>query len=65
MNPYQQQQPAPAGVLARIPSKNTLDHIKVAVEVLLLLLAVPWIIRELATHPGRATRRAAAKHLGS
>jgi hypothetical protein len=29
----------------------------------LLLLAVPWIVRELVRSPGRASRRAAAKHL--
>lgn len=62
MDPWQPQQPA-GGVLARIPSKDTLDHVKVAIEVLLLLLAVPWILRELAHNPGRASRRAAAKHL--
>lgn len=64
MNPYGQPQ-QPAGLLARIPSKESLDHVKVAVEVLLLLLAVPWILRELARNPARASRRAAAKHLGA
>jgi hypothetical protein len=55
---------AKSGGLARIiPSKGTLDHVKVGIEVLLLLLAVPWILRELARNPGGASRRAAAKHL--
>lgn len=54
-------QPATIGRL--VPSKQRLDHIKVALEVLLLLLAVPWILRELARNPQRASRRAAAKHL--
>lgn len=66
MNPYPQQQGAPTApqrAASRLPAKHTLDYIKVAIEVLLLLLAVPWILRELARNPGKASRRAAAKHL--
>lgn len=47
-----------------LPSKPTLDWLKVALEVLLLLLAVPWLLRELARNPGKVTRAAARKHLG-
>lgn len=66
MNPYIPQPdgpPARSGVLSRLPGRATLEYIKVAVEVLFLLLAVPWIVRELARNPRRASRRAAAKHL--
>lgn len=59
-----QPQPQPQGAgRSLIPSKPTLDHVKVALEVLLLLLAIPYVLRELARHPGRLSRRAATKHL--
>jgi hypothetical protein len=51
------------GLLGRLPAKTTLDYTKVAIEVLLLLLAVPWILRELVKNPGRVSQRAATKHL--
>lgn len=65
MNPYQQTQaaPAPSQSATRLPKKEHLDYIKVVVEVLLLLLAVPWIFRELVRNPRQASQRAAAKHL--
>lgn len=46
----------------RLPSKDTLDYVKVGVELLLLLLAIPWVLRELIRNPARASRKAAAKH---
>lgn len=46
-----------------IPSKGTLEYLKVALELLLLLLAVPWLLRELVKHPGQISRKAARKHL--
>ncbi len=62
MNPWgpqQEQQAGPRG----LPSKHTLDYLKVALELLLLLLAVPWLIRELARDPKALSRKAASKHL--
>jgi hypothetical protein len=47
----------------RLPAKDTLEYIKLALELLLLLLAVPYLLRELARHPGNVSRRAASKHL--
>jgi len=46
-----------------IPSKQTLDYAKVALELLLLLLAVPWLVRELIRNPGELSHKAATKHL--
>jgi hypothetical protein len=54
---------APAGGPTGLPSKNTLEYLKLAIELLLLLLAVPWLIREMARNPGRLSRQAANKHL--
>lgn len=56
------QQPS-GGLGGKIPSKDTLEHAKIALELLLLVLAVPWILRELFHDPGRLSKAAAAKHL--
>lgn len=48
---------------SRLPSKNSLEYLKLALELLLLLLAVPWLLRELTRHPGKVSRQAASKHL--
>lgn len=56
MYPQQPQQ-------SRRPSKETLEYLKLGLELLLLLLAVPYLVRELLTHPGRVSKQAAAKHL--
>lgn len=55
--------PKPATRRVGLPSKSTLDYAKVAIELLLLALAIPWIVRELTRNPGRLSKRAAAKHL--
>lgn len=47
----------------RAPSQQALSYAKTALELLLVLLGIPWIIRELTRHPGRVSRKAAAKHL--
>lgn len=60
MGPQQQQQQPGRSV---IPSKGALDHLKVGLEVLLLLLAIPYVLREFSRNPGRLSRRAASKHL--
>jgi hypothetical protein len=46
-----------------MPSKAGLEYLKLVIELLLLLLAVPWILRELARHPGEVSRKAANRHL--
>lgn len=62
MNP----QPADtAGAIARrLPAKDKLEYVKIALELALLLLAVPWLLREIIRNPKGASRRAARKHLG-
>lgn len=55
--------PAPAGLVSGLPAKGTLDYLKTAIELLFLLLAIPWVIRELVRSPGRASRKAANTHL--
>jgi len=45
------------------PAKSTLDYHKTLIELALLLLAVPWILRELFKHPGQVSRKAAGRHL--
>lgn len=59
MNPY----PAQQAVSTRLPSKDNVEYCKLILELLLLLLAVPWILRELVRNPRAASRKAAAKHL--
>lgn len=60
MNPDHQQQRQGRRIL---PSRQALEYLKLALELLLLLLAVPYLIRELSRHPGQVSKRAAAKHL--
>ncbi len=45
------------------PDKSTLDYHKVLIELLLLVLAVPWILRQLVKNPAKASHEAAASHL--
>lgn len=62
---FPQQQP-PAGAYAPgvgLPSKQSLDYLKVGLEVLLLLLAVPWLLREFTRNPTALSRKAAEHHL--
>jgi hypothetical protein len=67
--PQQQQQQKPdisgGGYVPKpgMPSKAGLEYLKLVIELLLLLLAVPWILRELARHPGEVSRKAANRHL--
>jgi hypothetical protein len=46
-----------------LPARHKLEYLKVALELLLLLLAVPWLIRELARDPSGLSRKAATRHL--
>jgi hypothetical protein len=45
------------------PAKNTLDYHKTLIELLLLVLAIPWILKQLVKHPGNVSRQAASRHL--
>lgn len=47
------------------PKKADLDYVKTAVEVFLLLLAVPWLLAQLARRPGHVAKQAARKHVPS
>jgi hypothetical protein len=62
VNPYPTQ-PGGSDTPSRLPSKDRVEYCKLVLELLMLLLAVPWILRELARNPRAASRRAAAKHL--
>lgn len=46
-----------------LPSKPQLEYAKLALELLLLIIAIPWILRELARDPAGVSRKAASKHL--
>jgi hypothetical protein len=48
---------------SRWPSKQQLDYLKTALELLLLLIAIPWVLRELARDPAGLSKKAAAHHL--
>jgi hypothetical protein len=46
------------------PEKTDLDYVKVAVEVALLLVAVPYLLKRLVTRPAATSRKAGEHHLG-
>lgn len=48
---------------SRLPSKHTLEYLKIALELLLLLLAVPYLLKQLIGDPAKLSRQAASKHL--
>lgn len=56
--------PAPAAK-AGWPSKQALDYHKTLIELLLLVLAIPWLLKQLATHPAQVSKQAAQHHLKS
>jgi hypothetical protein len=45
------------------PAKSTLDYHKTLIELLLLVLAIPWILKQLAKHPAKVSQQAAGHHL--
>lgn len=45
------------------PAKSTLDYHKTLIELLLLILAIPWILKQLARNPGKVSHQAASHHL--
>ena len=47
-----------------LPAKDKLEYLKVLLELMLLLLALPWLVREIIRDPRGASRKAAKKHLG-
>jgi hypothetical protein len=46
---------------SRLPKKPTLEYLKLTLEVLLLLLAVPLIIWHIHHNPGQAAEKAWAR----
>lgn len=56
--------PAPRFPKAGMPAKHDLDYVKVVIEVALLLLAIPYLVRRLAKRPKTTMRRATDHHLG-
>lgn len=46
------------------PAKTTLDYHKTLIELLLLVLAIPWLVKQLVKHPGTVSEQAAKHHLG-
>lgn len=40
------------------PAKGDLDYVKVAIEVALLLLALPWLLHRVLTKPASTAKRA-------
>ena len=63
MNPGQQQQQQNTRGGFPMPSRGQLEYAKIALELLLLVIAIPWILRELRRDPAGLSRRAATKHL--
>jgi hypothetical protein len=57
--------PAPRFPRAGMPAKADLDYVKVAIEVALLVLAVPYLLHRLARRPKSTMRRATDSHLSS
>jgi hypothetical protein len=47
------------------PTHGTVKYSKDLLELLLLLLAVPWLVKRIVHNPRRASRAAANHHLGS
>lgn len=45
------------------PAKHDLDYLKTVIELLVLLLGIPWLLKRLATNPKATSRRAASKNL--
>jgi hypothetical protein len=45
------------------PAKHDLDYVKTLIELALLLLAVPWILKRLASNPGGTARKAGESKL--
>lgn len=54
---------APAAGRPGWPAKGQLDYTKTLIEVVLLLLAVPWLVKQLVRHPGGLSKAAAEHHL--
>ena len=48
---------------SRVPSLDQLKWVKTALEVFILLLAVPWLLHELIKHPGDLTKKIAGHHM--
>jgi hypothetical protein len=65
----EQSGPAPAVAAARprrsvrsvMPAKSTLDYTNAAITALVLVLALPWLLRKLATNPAEVISAAGRK----
>jgi hypothetical protein len=45
------------------PHKDSLDYAKVAIELALLLIALPWLLKKLFTRPGELASKAGRHHV--
>lgn len=45
------------------PAKTTLDYHKTLIELVLLVIAIPWLLKQLVKHPGQVSESAAKHHL--
>jgi hypothetical protein len=46
----------------RLPSRDQMETVKVALELLLLLLALPWLLYRLVTNPADLVRKIGHHH---
>lgn len=52
---------AGTAVRKRLPAKSTLDYTNAAITAFVLVLALPWLLRKLATNPGDVIAAAGRK----
>jgi hypothetical protein len=61
-----QTQPAPTTAVqrlsGRLPAYQTLEYAKTALELIVLLLALPFLVYELFAHPIQLSKRMAGHH---
>lgn len=57
--------PAPAGrlPLPGWPQKSSLEYLKLAIEVLFLVLALPWLLGNVLRRPAQVSKGAAHQHI--
>jgi hypothetical protein len=51
-------------MMTGLPAKDDLDYLKTLIELGILLLAVPWLLKQLARNPRQTSRRVAKKQIG-
>jgi hypothetical protein len=47
------------------PQKSTLEYLKLAIELLFLVLALPWLLANVIRRPGKISEGAAHQHIKS